>query len=157
MKTIPQHTIRLQDGTLCNFNKRIAKQAKPLTAFLAEIPDPRDNQGKRHPLVLILLIVFIAFLRGSKDLQDAHLFAIHSKKLFQKYFFMPHGIPDPTTISRLLQELEPDKLIQAFVSFVKTLDIPLGNVFSFDGKTMKAVSGKETVRHMLSFSRMAHI
>jgi predicted transposase YbfD/YdcC len=151
MKTIPQHTIRLQDGSLCNFNKRIAKQAKPLVAFLSEISDPRDTQGRRHSLILILLIVFIAFLRGSKDLKDAHLFALHARKFFKKYISMPHGIPDPTTISRVLQELDPEQMIKAFVSFLQTLHIPLGDIFSFDGKTMRAVTGKETIRHMLTF------
>jgi predicted transposase YbfD/YdcC len=151
MRNIPQHTIRLQDGSLCNLNKRIVKQAKPLVEFLEEIPDPRSAQGRRHSLVLILLIVFIAFLRGSKDLKDAHLFAIHAYKLFRKYFPMPHGIPDPTTISRVLQELEPEQMIKAFVAFLKALRIPLGSVLSFDGKTEKAVSGKDAVRHMLSF------
>src|ERR1039457_4753858 len=134
MKTISQHTVHLQDGSLCNFNKRIAKQAKPLSAFLSEISDPRARQGRRHSLVSILLIVFIAFLRGSKDLKDAHLFALYTRKLFQKHFFMPHGIPDPTTISRVLQELDPEQMIKAFVSFLETLNIPLGDVFSFDGK-----------------------
>lgn len=158
MRTIPQHTIRLQDGSLCNFNKRIAKQAKPLTVFLAKIPDPRDNQGKRHPLVVILLIVFIAFLRGSKDLKDAHLFALHSMRFFKKYISMPHGIPDPTTISRVLQELDSEQVIKAFVSFLKTLHIPFGDTFSFDGKTMRAAGGKEAVRHMLSFfSHATHL
>ncbi len=151
MKKIPQHTIRLQDGSLCNLNKRIVKESKPLIAFLSEIPDPRSAQGKRHSLVLILLIVFIAFLRGSKDLKDAHLFAIHANTLFRKHFPMLHGIPDPTTISRVFQELDPEQVIKAFVSFLKALHIPLGSVVSFDGKTAKAVSGKEAVRHMLSF------
>jgi len=151
MKKIPQHTIRLQDGSLCNLNKRIVRESKPLIEFLSEIPDPRSAQGKRHSLVLILLIVFIAFLRGSKDLKDAHLFAIHAHKMFKKHFQMIHGIPDPTTISRLLQELEPEQMIKAFVSFLKALRIPLGSALSFDGKTEKAVSGKDAVRHMLSF------
>ena len=132
-------------------NKRIVRESKPLIEFLSAIPDPRSNQGRRHSLVLILLIVFIAFLRGSKDLKDAHLFAIHANKLFRKHFSMIHGIPDPTTISRVLQELEPEQMIKAFVSFLKALRIPLGSVLSFDGKTEKAVSGKEAIRHMLSF------
>ena len=151
MRNIPQHTIRLQDGSLCNLNKRIVKESKPLIEFLAEVPDPRSRQGRRHSLVLILLIVFIAFLRGSKDLKDAHLFAMHANKLFRKYFPMPHGIPDPTTISRVFQELDPEQMIKAFVSFLKALRIPLGSVVSFDGKTEKAVSGKDAIRHMLSF------
>lgn len=158
MKTIPQHTVRLKDGSLCNFNKRITKQAKPLIEFLSEITDPRHNQGKRHSLVLIFLIVFIAFLRGSKDLKDAHLFALHSIKFFKKYISIPHGIPDPTTTSRVLQELDPEQVIKAFVSFLKILNVDLGDVFSFDGKTMRGVTGKETVRHMLSFfSHVTHL
>ncbi len=151
MKKIPQHTIRLQDGSLCNVNKRIVRESKPLIAFFSEIPDPRSAQGRRHSLVLILLIVFIAFLRGSKDLKDAHLFAIHAHKMFRKHFQMIHGIPDPTTISRVFQELESEQMIKAFVSFLKALRIPLGSVVSFDGKTEKGVSGKDAVRHVLSF------
>ena len=55
MSNRTSHTIRLQDGTLCNLRKRVTKQAVPLINFLGAIPDTRRAQGRRHSLVLILL------------------------------------------------------------------------------------------------------
>ncbi len=152
MKNTIPHTIFLQDGAALNINKRITKQAVPLKSFLDEIPDPRKHHGKRHPLSLILLIVFTALLRGSKDLKDACLFARVNPKLFKR-MGMPllHGIPNPTTISRVLAALDPEALVAAFRQFLVTLGIPLGDTWSFDGKTMKAVTGEDVVRHILSF------
>jgi hypothetical protein len=100
MKNTIPHTIYLQDGSALNINKRIAKQALALKSFLAEIPDSRKSKGKRHSLVLILLIVFIALLRGSKSLKDACLFAWYNQPLFKRMgLSLRHGIPNPTTIS----------------------------------------------------------
>jgi predicted transposase YbfD/YdcC len=157
MKNSTPHTIRLQDGSLCNLHKRIVKQATPLLHFFAQIKDPRNKQGRRHALSLILTILFTALLRGSKDVKDAHLFALHNKKFFIKHFCLLHEIPDPTTISRVLQRVDPHDLIQAYRGFLTMLGISLGDVVSFDGKTIKAATGTETIRHMLSlFSHSSH-
>jgi predicted transposase YbfD/YdcC len=41
---------------------------------------------------------------------------------------------------------------------LRVLGIPLGEVYSFDGKTMRAVSGEAAIRHMLSlFSHDSHL
>ena len=63
---------------------------------------------------------------------------------------MPHGIPDPT-ISRLLGRLEPDDLVRIYLQFLDTLGVTPSDTMSYDGKTMRAVSGEGTVRHILSF------
>jgi predicted transposase YbfD/YdcC len=152
MKNTIPHTIFLQDGTAFNINKRIAKQAVPLKSFLAEVPDPRKHHGKRHSLLLILLIIFVALLRGSKDLKDACLFARINQKLFKRMGLpLPHGVPDPTTISRVLAALDPEALVATFRQFLAILDVSFGDVWSFDGKTMRAVTGENVVRHILSF------
>lgn len=146
------HTILLQDGSVCNVNKRAFKQSIPLINFLGTIPDPRQAQGRRHSLVLILLVVFIALLRGSKDLKDACLFARVNQKLFKRMGLpLLHGIPNPTTISRVLAVQDPGALVAAFWRFLATLGISLGGAWSFDGKTMRAVTGEGAVRHILSF------
>lgn len=155
------HTIYLQDGSLCNLNKRIARTTTPLVALLErEVQDPRSSQGKRHPLVLILGIVFIGLLRGSKDLKDARLFARLNQQFFREQLQLPlpHGIPDATTISRILRDLEIEELVYAYTQFLAALNIPVGEVYSFDGKTMRAVTGEDAVRHMLSlFSHDSHL
>lgn len=157
MEKIPQHTVSLQDGTLCNFRKRIWRQAKPLIACFEKITDPRKKRGIRHSHVLILFILFAAITRGSTTLKDCHLWAIYNKKFLRRYFTFPHGIPNPTTISRLLSEMKPEELIKAYRLFLRILGIPLGEVGSFDGKTMKGVTGKDSIRHILSlFSHLTH-
>ena len=154
------HTIRLQDGTLCNLNKRISREAVSLAMLFRAIPDPRRAQGRRHSLETILLMVFVAILRGSKDLKDAWLFTLANRAFFRKQLGlpMPHGVPDVTTISRTLRVLDPDELVRVFTEFLTMLGLSLGDVLSFDGKTIRAASGPDTIRHMLSlFSHETHL
>lgn len=162
MSNIIPHTIKLQDGSLCNLNKRLLKGAKPLLAFLSEIPDPRDKKGRRHSLTLILLLVFMATLQGSRGLKDTNLFGKINQKLFEKLLGAEfhHGIPEANTISRVLQNIDPDLLIDAFLQFMEILDITtaIGEVLSFDGKTIRGANGEEVVRHILSlFSHDSHL
>lgn len=156
------HTIKLQDGTLCNVNKRLLKGARPLLAFLSDIPDPREKQGRRHSLTLILLLVFVATLQGSKGLKDASLFGKINQKLFEKLLgaTFKHGTPGANTISRILQDIEPDLLTNTFLRFLEILGITnaIGDVLSFDGKTIRGANGEDVIRHMLSlFSHASHL
>jgi predicted transposase YbfD/YdcC len=154
------HTIRLQDGTLCNLDKRITREAVSLATLFRSIPDPRRAQGRRHSLGMILVMVFVAMLQGSQDLKDARLFALANKRFFRKAvdMEMPHGVPDTTTISRIFRVLDPNELVRVFREFLAILSLSLGDVLSFDGKTIRAVTGGDAVRHMLSlFSHETHL
>jgi predicted transposase YbfD/YdcC len=157
MKTIPQHTVYLQDGSLCNFHRRIWKKAKSLLFCFAAIPDPRCKRGKRHSLVLILFILFAGMTTGCTTLKDCHLWAVHNRKFLNRYFGLLHGIPDPTTISYLLRQLNPEAVVSAYSLFLRLLGISLGDIVSLDGKTMRAVSKENAIRHILSlFSHLTH-
>ncbi len=155
------HTIRLQNGSVCNLNKRLRKRGTSLVALLrTAVTDPRRPQGTRHSLTLILLIVLVGLLAGSTDLKDACLFARLNERLFAKQLgqSLDHGIPDPTTVSRLLCRLDPEELVTVAIQFLQALGVGLGDVYSFDGKTMRAVSGQAAIRHMLSlFSHDSHL
>jgi hypothetical protein len=70
MSNSTMHTIRLQDGSLCNLNTQTNNHCASLSSLLEGIPDPRKRSGRRHSLVFILLIVFVGLLRGSKDIKD---------------------------------------------------------------------------------------
>jgi predicted transposase YbfD/YdcC len=151
------HTVYLQDGSLCNFRKRIWKRAKPLLSCFAVIPDPRKKRGIRHELSLILFLLFAGMTSGSTTLKDCHLWAMHNRKFLSRYFFLLHGIPDPTTISYVLRKLEGAELVKAYLLFLRIVGVSLGDVFSADGKTMRAVAGEDTIRHILSlFSHLTH-
>jgi len=147
------HTIRLQDGGLCNLNHQLSNSGVSLRSLLERIPDPRMRSGRRHSLVLILLIVFVGLLRGSKDIKDAQLFAVMNQGFFADLVTTPllHGIPDPTTISRLMARLNTDTLVSIYLEFLQALGGDSDDVLSYDGKTMRAVPETSGVRHSLSF------
>ena len=153
------HYIYLKDGSLCNLDKRITKSGISLLAQLRTVTDPRSKQGRRHELALILFIVFAASLRGSHTLKDAWLWAVYSRPLLARYFDLRHGIPDATTLSNVLALIEPDELVSGYLCFVRQLRIELGDVYSFDGKTMRAVPEEGSgARHILSlFSHEHHV
>jgi predicted transposase YbfD/YdcC len=153
MSNSTPHTIRLQDGSLCKLDQRITQSAPTLLSYLETIPDPRSKQGRRHSATLMLFMVFVGLLRGSKDLKDVQLFATLNQPFFCKQvgFALPHGIPDPTTIARLLSRLNPDDLVRIYLTFLDTLGVASSEVLSYDGKTMRAVSGEAATRHILSF------
>jgi predicted transposase YbfD/YdcC len=101
--------------------------------------------------------LFAGITTGSTTLKDCHLWAVHNWKFLSRYFLLLHGIPDPTTISYVLQKLKPEELAQAYLLFLRILGVTLGDVISADGKTMRAVTGKDTIRHILSlFSHLTH-
>src|SRR5271166_1153331 len=157
MKNDISHTVYLQDGNLCNFRKRIWRRAKPLLSCFSGISDPRKKRGIRHELSLILFILFGGITSGSTTLKDCHLWALHNRKFLKKYYLLIHGIPDPTTISYLLRKLNPAGVVNAYTLFLHILDIELGDIVSLDGKTMRAVTGEESIRHILSlFSHLTH-
>jgi len=157
MKTIPQHTVYLQDNTLCNFRKRIWRNAKSLLSCFSGITDPRKKRGIRFELSLIMFILFAGITSGSTTLKDCHLWALHNRKFLKKYYPLVHGLPDPTTISYLLRKLDPADVVRAYTLFLHILGIELGDTVSLDGKTMRAVTGEESIRHILSlFSHLTH-
>jgi predicted transposase YbfD/YdcC len=100
----------------------------------------------------MVMIVLIGMLAGCNNLKDARLYASINQKLFAKWLNLPltHGIPDPTNISRLFQKLDVEELVVVCVELLQLLGVPLNNVYSFDGKTMRAVTGVKAIRHILS-------
>ncbi len=151
------HTVYLQDGSLCNFRKRIWKHAKPLIACFAKITDPRHKRGIRYSHILILFFLFAAITAGCTTLKDCRLWALHNRKFLKKHFLFLHGIPDATTISYLLEKIDLQELGQAYMHFLRIVGIPLGMIGSFDGKTMRGVGRKDSIRHILSlFSHLTH-
>jgi len=155
------HTIYLQDGSLFNFRKRFKKQAKRLVEVFSEVSDGRSRFGKRHPLSLILTILFTGVTAGNTTIKDCHLWAVHNRKWLLKYFYLLHGIPDARTLSRAIQRADVDSLVTAFLfwrQLVYGVDPSL--VASFDGKTMNGIhggDGKERIKHILSlFSHTTH-
>lgn len=152
------HTIYLQDGSLFNFKKRFKRHSQTLIQAFSKVKDGRSKFGKRHPLALILIILFSGITSGNTTVKDCHIWAIHNRKWLTKYFDLIHGIPDERTLSRSIQRVDVDSLVTVYTAWRKLLyGLDPSLVASFDGKTIRGVHGKEVVRHILSlFSHTTH-
>lgn len=144
-------TFKLQDGSLFSLPRRVQRHSVTLLQRLTQVRDGRSNQGKRHPLENILVIVFGAMTAGYTTIKDANAWATANEKFLRNIIDLPHGIPHATTISYTLQVCDLDSLIAAYIDW---REIIFGSVIdhsaSFDGKTMCGVYGEDTIRHILS-------
>lgn len=152
MNYYTNHTIRLQDGKLFNFRKGILRNRYTLTSKLCKVIDGRDARGIRHPLSCILLILCGGITAGYTTIQDCQLWAVANRKWLEKMVSFPHGIADPTTLSRALAKLDMDSLVTTIVSWQETLYGKHVTAASFDGKTMRGVHGEGIIRHILSLA-----
>jgi len=149
MINVAQHTILLQDGTLCHFKKQLLTHKKTLFTAFEEVKDGRRKFGKRYQLTVLLTVLLSGITAGCTTLKDCHLWAIHNKQFLKQITPLPHGIPDPTTISRAMQKVDIDALVQAYTIWQDTV-YGKGMTASFDGKTINGMHGKHVIRHVLS-------
>lgn len=140
----------MQDGKLFNVKKGILRNRFTLAAQLTRVRDGRAKRGIRHPLPSVLLILLGGVTAGYTTLQDCHLWAINNRDWLEKVVLFAYGMPDPTTLSRAIQKLDVDSLIDTFVFWQEILYGRTATAASFDGKTMRGVHGEGVIRHILS-------
>jgi predicted transposase YbfD/YdcC len=118
-----------------------------LAAVFATIPDVRHAQGKRHPLVAILLLACVAMLAGARGPSGIADWAKHYGEPWRRRlgFTHPKG-PSQSTLQRVfariaIETLEAQLACWAQQVFVAILpadteaDVPEG--IAMDGKTLR--------------------
>jgi predicted transposase YbfD/YdcC len=113
-----------------------------LSAFQS-VPDPRAD-NKRHELVEILVIAFVAVLCGATGCCEMEEFGRTKLKFFKRFLKLKHGIPSHDTFSTVLRMIDPKALDAAFGSLTATLLAALaeGGVIAIDGKSLKGAYDK---------------
>jgi hypothetical protein len=74
---------------------------------LAELPDPRSGNARRHKLLDVLTIALTASICGAESCVD---FARDREALFREFLELPGGLPSHDTFSRLFRLLDPGGL-----------------------------------------------
>jgi hypothetical protein len=107
-----------------------------LTGVFAQVPDPRDPRGVRHPLQGMLALVFLGLLARIREMAVLQRWAqTHWHQLQAPLGFERDKPPHATTISRAIAGCELGKFAAAFLAWVKTVvpDEPL--TAAVDAKT----------------------
>jgi hypothetical protein len=96
-----------------------------LLAFLAEVPDPRRRQGRRHPLAAMLAVVVCAVLCGH---DNPTAFADWIKALPPAWW---HALgffrkpPHANSYRKLLARLVPEHFQEAISKWLQAIGLPL--------------------------------
>lgn len=131
---------------------------RPLQDVLAEVPDPRQAQGRRYPLGAILALVCAATLCGYETYGAmAEWGANYGGELVRSLGFRNDRTPCAATLHNVLKKIDLDALERAIERWVRSLVRTYRRLFrgrlaiSFDGKTLRG-SKKQGARgtHLLS-------
>ena len=124
-----------------------------LLDVLAQIPDPRDRRGIRHPLSAILTLTVLAMLSGSKSLTAISQFGR------DKGFALAHALgfrrgktPTKSTLSELFRILDIDAFEAALSCWIASRLPPDEElVISLDGKCQRgSKDGDAPGQHLVS-------
>jgi predicted transposase YbfD/YdcC len=111
-----------------------------LIEYLSELPDPRVERTRLHPLLDILTLGICAVICGAEGWEDMVLFGRSREAWFRDKLALtlPHGIPSADTFRRVFARLQPQKLQEVFQRWTKQLYVMTeGEIISLDGKTLR--------------------
>jgi predicted transposase YbfD/YdcC len=122
--------------------------------YFAEMEDPRDNQGKRHRLLDIMVIAITCVICGGDGWDDMCLFGHCKRNWFDTFLDLPHGVPSADTFRRVFAALRPDAFESCFRRWMTHLgQTSKGRLVAVDGKTIRrsfdTAAGKEAI-HMIN-------
>lgn len=118
------------------------KQKSPaLDALLQsfeEIPDPRMDRTKQHPLVNVLTMALFGALGGAGGWDAVALYAEERVEMFSASLTMPNGTPSADTFRRVFEAIDPKSFQEAFRRWLKPFLGSLeGQTIALDGKALR--------------------
>ncbi|MDP3958501.1 MAG: ISAs1 family transposase [Pseudorhodobacter sp.] len=114
--------------------------------FLAafdDIPDPRADNA-RHDLCELLVVGFVAVLRGATSCAEMADFGRAKEHVFRDFLKLRHSIPSHDTFSTVFRMIDPKALDAAFGRVLAQIAALLGDgdVIAIDGKALRGARDK---------------
>lgn len=111
---------------------------------LAEVPDPREASGKRHPLQAVLTLTSVAMLSGCRSLYAIAQFGRDRGRAFARELgFTYKQTPCCTTLHYLFTRLDRQKFEAAIRKWLDAQRSKGWQTISVDGKTLRGTQGHE--------------
>jgi predicted transposase YbfD/YdcC len=107
------------------------------------IQDPRSNQGKRHPLLSIIVIALCAVICGADGWAQIEEYGKERQAWFKSFLELPYGIPVEDTYRRVFAIIDPKEFQKRFSKWIQsTVYVKRGSVIAIDGKSMRGCKGQ---------------
>lgn len=125
-----------------------------IVEHFSEIPDPRIERTKQHPLLAIIGIAICALLCGADGWTEIEEFGRAKQTWLQQFFELPNGIPSHVTFGLVFARLSPTQFQRSFQQWLQTMSThTAGQIIPIDDKTLRRsyyrASNKAAI-HMIS-------
>jgi DDE_Tnp_1-associated len=110
-----------------------------LIKYLKQVDDFRTKDGQRHQLWLVLLFIIMATMTGNLGNRACGDFVKrHKQVLIDKFGIARHGVPSYSTIRRVMNGVNFDKLVEKFNEWAKAyVELEPSEWCGLDGKCIK--------------------
>jgi hypothetical protein len=109
---------------------------KSLAEVFAQVPDPRQRRGVRHPSAGILTLVFLGMLARIREMAVLERWArVHWEQLREPLGFEREAPPVATTISRVVARCDLHRFATAFLAWVQQVVPQAPFTVAVDAKT----------------------
>lgn len=132
-----------------------AVAGSPLLTALSRVPDFRQAQGKRHPLVAVLALAVVAVLCGARSLTAISQWGReHSVQVLAGLGFTHFPGPCVATLHRIFGRLDVSAFEQILTAWLQSW-LPSRGGLALDGKTLRG-SGDDESRPVQLLAAFAH-
>lgn len=120
----------------------MTSQASPrsIVDFFSDIPDPRVNRTKKHPLINIIAIGICAVLSGADTWTEVEAFGHAKKEWLSSFLDLKSGIPSRDTFDtfgRVFSQIDPEAFQAAFAEWTQAISGAIDGIIAIDGKTLR--------------------
>lgn len=129
-------------------------QLRLAVEHFAEMPDPRVERTRQHPLVNVVVIALCAVLAEADSFYDIAEFGRIKKDWLARFLDLENGIPSHDTFGRVLARLDPMHFQSCFLDWVRSTiggSLTAEDVLAIDGKRLCGSARPEVQAvHMLN-------
>ena len=86
-----------------------------------DLPDPRVERTRKHPLINIVFMAVCGVLSGSDSIAGIHEFAIDRRSWFARYLDLTNGVPSEDTFGRVLARIDPAAFEKCLLSWIQAV------------------------------------
>jgi predicted transposase YbfD/YdcC len=104
----------------------------------ADLPDPRLDRTKRHPLIDVLAITLCATVAGADSFEQVAKFGVKRVEWLKTFLALPNGIPSHDTFNRVLSLIDPARFAACVASWMAAVCQATGlRHVAIDGKSCR--------------------
>ena len=113
-----------------------------LIEIFEKLEDMRDNRGKRHKLIDIIVMSIYAIICGNDDCENIADWLELRKDYFIELLKLENGIPCADTFLRVFRTINPHKFMEMFAEWVRSIPVGQGRHIAIDGKAVRNAADK---------------